>query len=278
MADWKQSITQVVGAERISKIQDYVAQEPHKECSPIDEYYQEIREVTSAFSAKCLSEKPWLGSILTVAIVSATENYFRNLLSRVLKVCSDSQKNASQQNINFGSVLWHPSNVIERGAFEHISFSGSDKIIDVTKKYIGLDLKQGSLSQVLEEFDIVCELRHGVVHSGRVLAGKNAIRLKLPSSDQVTRIEVRYGQLQEIAAVCATLVVAYNQLIFVEMCKRWATSWRRTPLWDKTAENKKFKALWDAFFSDIDRTHGTIPDSMTWIKCRNLVKKEFNIA
>jgi len=176
-----------------------------------------------------------------------------------------------------GSVIWHPSNEIERGAFEHISLASADNINSTAKKFIGIDLKSNGLGTILEEFDKICELRHGIVHSGMVVAGKNGIKLKLQSTNDITKIDIDFDQFQEIMSICNALAVDSNKLFFAELAKRWATSWRNTPSWDSSEASLKFKSIWMVFFSPRDQQNGTIPENMTWIKCRNQVMREFNI-
>lgn len=274
--DWKKLITQSVGQEQLPDITTYITRETKHGKSPIDIFYEESRGILLA-TPTTIDGTKWIGCAFVVALVSLTENYFRSILSEVLNICQITKKNAAENNINFGSVLWHPGEFITRGAFEHISFSESKKIIEVTRKYVGVDLNKTDLMPILNEFTKVCELRHGIVHSGRYMAGKNALILDVPSSPDLIRICIGYGQLQSIAAVCTTLVISYNRIMFEELCKRWATHWRNSPSWDSSQEDQYIKNIWDIFFSKIDKNDGTITETGTWIKCRNLIKREYNL-
>lgn len=278
MLNWRNSVNQVVGQERILDIAAYIRSEEYHANSPIDDFYAEIRLALNSFSAGPANNNDWSGPLQLIAIVSSTENYFRNIFGRILRVCPDTQKNAASNPVNLGSVMWHAKSNLSIGAFEHISFAGAETIISTTSKYVGIDLKKGGLKAILDEFDVVCELRHGIVHSGRVLAGKNGIKLKLLPTVKLAKIVVGYAQLQEVASICTTLIVSYNQLMFEEMCTRWATSWRRTSSWIPRKENDYFKGLWGIFYSTIDCQNSAIPNECTWIKCRNSVKKEFNLV
>jgi hypothetical protein len=278
MSDWKKAICQSVGTERLGNISGYISSVNKSQTSAVDEFYKETKLIMAISPPDVLNTSDWLGALLALAIVSCTENYFRNIFCSILKICSDSQKLAAKNDINFGSVIWHPNEVIERGAFENISLAGADSIIKTTRKYTGIEIKpNNNVYAILEEFDKVCELRHGIIHSQKVLAGKNAIILKVPSSTLITKINIRFAQLQEISSICTTLIVAFNQLLFEQMCKRWATSWRTSPFWNQQNEYQYFKEIWNSFHSVIDEGNGTIPEPMTAIKCRNLVKKEFNL-
>lgn len=278
MLNWRSSVNQVVGSERIRDISKYIKYENSSQKSCIDLFYEETQSIMSIATPQLISTTEGLGAFLAVAIVSCTENYFRNAFYRILKLCPQAQSLASSNSINLGSVIWHPSDLVERGAFEHISLASSDSIIQTARKYVGLTIRQNtSVNSILEEFDKVCELRHGIVHSGRVLAGKNAIKLQIPPSTQITKVYIDYANLQEISSVCTTLVVTFNTLLFTEMCERWATSWRRSSFWNPANETVIFKNVWDTFYSVIDAQNGLISANLTYIRCRNKIKKEYNL-
>lgn len=277
MSDWKDSISQVVGTERINDINQYISTCSADDVSPIDQFYAEAQSILSLFPQEAWEGNGWVGPLSSIAVVSNVENYFRQVFSKILKVCVDSQKTSASNNINLGSVIWHSTNEIERGAFEHISLASSENINNTAKKFVGVDLKSKGLKAILEEFDKVCELRHGIVHSGRVLAGKNGIKLKLPASNDITQIDIGFAEFQELMSVCNALVVSSNKIFFSEIVTRWATSWRNTASWDNKTASAKFKIIWKIFYSNKDGQNGTIPKKLTWIKCRNQVIQEFNI-
>lgn len=277
MSNWKSCISQNVGSERINDLNDYVSVNEASSLSPIDEFYSEMQSILSLFPYESWGGNTWVGPLASIAIISSVENYFRQIFSKILKICVDSQKVAANNSINLGSVIWHPSNEIERGAFEHISLASSDNITNTAKKFIGIDLKSNGLGTILEEFDKVCELRHGIVHSGMVVAGKNGIKLKLQSTNEVIKIKIGFDQFQEITSICNALIVDSNKVFFAELAKRWATTWRDTPGWDSSNANSKFKAIWTTFYSLRDKQNETIPEDLTWLKCRNQIIREFNI-
>ncbi|WP_028888214.1 hypothetical protein [Tenacibaculum ovolyticum] len=274
--DWKKLISQTVGQEQLGNLTDFVQDKMNSGNSPIDDFYNEVRTIL-ALSAPSMVSTDWHGSMNAIAIISTTENYFRSILGKMIIICPQSKKKAAENNINFGSVLWHPNESIERGAFEHVSFSDSKKIIEMTRKYIGTELNKSDLVPILNEFNKICELRHGIVHSARILAGKNALMLDLPSSNKEQFITIGYGQLQKIASICTTLVVSYNQKLFEVMANRWATSWRN-PTWTTEIENEYFKKTWRIFHSKIDKANNTIPESGSWVKCKNLIKTEYQLS
>ncbi|MNC74242.1 hypothetical protein D3C75_1255610 [compost metagenome] len=79
-------------------------------------------------------------------------------------------------------------------------------------------------------------------------------------------------------AVCNNLVTTINEFLFEKISHRWAIDWRTFPSWDITNEHANFKKIWKIFYSSIDGGHGTIPTSLTLMKCKNMIKSEYGIA
>lgn len=273
--DWSKLISQSVGPDSINDIRNYTYETETETNSAIDRFYTDSRSIITLVLPGT-NKTEWLGSLALVALVSTTENYFRNILFELITLCPTTRKNAASNPINLGSAIWFKEKSLEKGAFEHYSFSESKKIIDATRKYIGLELKNTGLIPIIEEFNKICELRHAIVHSSRFLSGRNAINLEIPSSEKEVMIGVGYSEIQEAASICNTLIIAYNQLIFKEIAKRWVLNWR-IPNWTTKEENTSFKKTWDIFYSKIDKSDGTILEVGSWIKCKNLIKKEYDV-
>lgn len=276
--NWKLSVNQSVGAVTIQDIGNYVQNVAPFSTSPIDRFYTSTRQFLQVGSQSFLAAHPFIGPLLLVGIVSCTENFFRDLLSKSIRICPLCKKKSAEQSIKFGSVLWHNGINIERGALEHFSFANHTNIKSKVKNFTGYKIKDNGPSDiVLEEYSKVCELRHGIVHSNLEFAGINAIKLELLNISSPSRIKVEYNELQECAAICTTLVASFNTVFFEEMARRWAVKWPNSPSWDNQNANKKFHEIWKIFHSTIDESQGVIPSVMTMVKCRNRVKKTFNI-
>lgn len=276
-SEWLLSANQTVGVDRLGDLANFFSVEAKSSVSPIDAFYAETKELVSFSQPDIISQNKWIGCACVVTIVSNTENYFREILSAILKYCPESQKKAVSNNINFGSVIWHTKEDMERGALENISLASSENIKNTVNKFLGINIGDNNLKDIFKEFDKVCELRHGIVHSGRVLAGKNGLKLNVKPISEIMKINVDYARLQEIVSVCNTLVVACNQFLFNQMVKRWAVDWRKESTWTSSKETEMFKNIWNTFHSKEDESSGLIPVNITWVKCRNLVKKEFNL-
>jgi len=268
--DWRKSINQTSATFRLANVSTYVAPDSAASPlpSPIDRFYESTRELLRAAHPDLIRDHPAMGALFLVGLVSATENYFRDIFARVIKICPVAQSESADESIHLGSVVWHGGLDAERGAFEHMSFAAAKNVRNTALKFLGYKIKQhGDTNAVLEEFDKVCELRHGVVHSGAILAGKNAIKLGVSRANATLKIQLGFAQVQECGAICTTLVVAFNSELFEEMAARWAKQWRGTPSWDPAYEKERFRSIWDNFYSAIDQRTGQIPVSLSMEQC-----------
>ncbi|MFC6652316.1 hypothetical protein [Paenibacillus rhizoplanae] len=131
--EWYNSINQVTGTQKVEDIANYMAEGMNSLTSPIDSYYFTLRELLRIGSRDLLDQNKALGPLLLVGIISATENYFRDMLANIIRICPSAQECASKQSINLGSVVWHGAINVERGAFENTSFAGIDGITAACK-------------------------------------------------------------------------------------------------------------------------------------------------
>lgn len=268
---WRDSISQSLGPASVADIQRYVTTSALAPVSPLDTFYRASQDLLKVGTPPFLTANPEMGALLLVGIVSITENFFRDIFSRIIQLCPVARAASADQPVRLGSVVWHGGVDAERGAFEHLSFASADSLISTPKKFLDYSLRR---TTVVDEFDKVCELRHGIVHSSSVLAGKNAIRLQLTAAASPLRIVVGFGELQEAAAICTALVVSINRELFIEMARRWAKEWPHTPGWQSSQRHHRFKAVWRTFHSSVDELNGTIPAPMSLIQCRNKASKD----
>jgi hypothetical protein len=273
---WHSCVCQDASAARIVDVLSYAVPDAASSVSPIDRFYILSRDILKAAHPDLLKAHPTTGPLFLVGLISATENYFRDVLARVIRVCPIAQMESSDEMIRLGSVVWHGGIEVERGAFEHIAFTAAKNIFTTCLKFLGYQLKaKGGAMVMLEEFEKVCELRHAIVHSGTLMTGKNALRLDIARQATPLRVQVDYAKLQECGAICNSLVVAVNIELFQELAKRWATSWRDKPSWVPANEEKRFKEVWDIFHSETDATEGQISKPLSMDDCRKAVLTEF---
>jgi hypothetical protein len=251
---------------------------PEQLSSPIDMYKKRVREILAYGNPNTLSGSPMIGRLLAINLVSATEAYFRSVLSAAIELCPIAQSIASEKNINLGGMLWHGRKGYSRSAFDHISFANADDLKKASSGYVGFVLQPNTFKTPLDEFDKVCHLRHGLVHNDGILPGRNAVKLEIKKYDSQIRTIVDYGGLQDIASVTSTLVSTFNRELFDLFCKRWAVDWRNRFDWNPANENNLFNSLWSIFVCRADLELRSDRHSARRIDCLQAVRVQFGLG
>ena len=218
--------------------------------SPIDGYVTRFRKILSYGTKERLDDTPTVGGLLLLGVVSAAECYFRSILSLGLDMCPLCRKKSADKQINLGGVLWHGQGEFRRSAFEHMSFSSAKELRNASREYLAYELRDAVFAAPLDEFDVACHLRHGLVHNGGILPGRNAVQIGIKQYAKSVEIVVDFSLLQRTVAAIDTLVMTFNRELFAEMCKRWAVDWRRRADWSICDEDRRFVRIWRAFSSN----------------------------
>jgi len=245
--------------------------------SPIDMYRQSVKALLTFGTEEKLNGCDFLGRLLVLGVVSAAEGYCRGVLANSIELCPISQAVASEKTVNLGGLLWHGKAGFSRSAFEHASFSAKKDLTAAYRDYLGFKLDDAVFKTPLEEYENVCQLRHGIVHGDGILPGRNAVRLNVPRYNKPLRITIRYMHLQDLAAVVNTLVFTLNRELFKEMCKRWAIDWRKRVDWDPRCESVLFKKLWLMFHSVQGQNLRPNKGSLTRGRCLSEVRANFGL-
>lgn len=270
MLDWKQTVSAPATTVNIGNIASYVCASTPL-VSPIDNFYNERNQLLNAITPAYATSHPTVMPLILVGMISITENYFRELLAGIITLCPVAKEKSASKALNLATI-WFGYSQMEKGAFENISFSDVDAVKKAFNSFIGYEIKASNqLAAPLDEFGKLCELRHAIVHSASMLAGKNAIKLQLPSSGNSVKVQVRFSELQETADICTSLVCAVNLELFKFISQRWLFDWPGTPAYMGQNMNQLFRQVWDLFYSNFDATNGLISVPLTYIKTRNLI-------
>ena len=272
MQEWNNTVSASASTVSRTPISEYV-QSSEGSDSPIDSFYKGRNLILRDISPEIANGNSMLAALSMVGFISLTENYFREVLAEIMAICPLAKVNAAEKSINLATA-WFGYEQIEKAAFENISFSNTDTIKKNFKAILSLTIESSNqIYQPLESFSELCELRHSVVHSAGFLSGKNAVKLKLPSSPSEVSVNIDYDKLQEAAEVCTSLVCSSNLELFKHIAKRWLHDWPREVVYESSNMNESFKQLWSVFYSTVDENLGEIENNMTMIKTRNLIKR-----
>lgn len=270
MTDWKKTVSACASTVRIKDINLYIDNFSVGN-SPIDSFYMERNNLLRSVSLSYATSNPSIPPLVLVGLISLTENYFREVLAGIVIICPKAKKKSATKSLNLATA-WIGFGKMEKGAFENISFSDPKTIKKNLNDLVDLNISnRNQISTPLDEFGKLCELRHAIVHSAGLLAGKNAVKLELPNSKDPVKIKVDYSELQEAAEICTALVCAVNLELFVNMSTKWLNDWPRTPAYRGQNLNLLFKKIWSLFYSDFDERNGLISDSLTQVKTRNQI-------
>jgi hypothetical protein len=250
-----------------------------KRPSAIDDFYAStnvaLTKINPAFIAAYGHE---LSGLIFVGLISSTENYFRDILGFILTICPMAQAHSSDEKVQLGSLLWAEGPLQNRSAFEFYAFSSADSIRKAVQNFTCYQVRTGgTFALMLREYDKLCELRHAVVHSGHLVAGKNAIKLGLRRSKKPLKVTLGYPELQAAGSVCTALVQAANSELFEALVERWATEWRGLPSWNPAEESQLIKRIRTAFGSKRDKKNKTIGQYLSDGQFLANVRAEFNI-
>lgn len=243
--------------------------------SPIDLFRLQSRQILTYGTAERISEMPPLGGLLMLGLVSTAEGYFRSILSACLEICPISRKVAADKNISLGGVLWHGRSEFRRSAFEHMSFTSAKELKSASTGYLKFELNGATFGKLLDDYDVICNVRHGLVHNSGVLPGKNAAQIDVRTFTKSVRIDIDFAYLQSAGAVVDSLVTTFNRSLFKKMCERWATSWRERADWEPALENDRFQHVWNAFTCEEELRNRDDRDSINAASCIAVIKEEY---
>ncbi|WP_143514946.1 hypothetical protein [Pseudomonas mosselii] len=245
--------------------------------SPIDCYLKNSREILSYGTAERLGHMSKLGGYLLLGLISSAEGYFRSILSAALDICPESKKTAAEKQINLGGILWHGKDEFRRSAFEHMSFASAKELTTASKGYLGFEMKGSSFNNILRDFDVICHLRHGLIHNAGILPGRNAVQIDIQKYSKSVEIGVDFAFLQSAAATLDSLVATYNRTLFSEMCDRWADEWRKRSDWIPSDDRKRFLQIWNIFCSKTELKTRKGKSKITPSECMATIKKIHNL-
>lgn len=270
--DWKQAVSANASTVNITDISNYVV-ENVPSGSPIDTFYKGRNDILRAVDPQYATDHPSVIPLVLVGLISQTENYFREIMAGIINLCPKAKEKSAEKKLNLATA-WFGYGELEKGVFENVSFSNAITVEKNLKDLIGYKIDNSSqISTPLKEFDKLCELRHAIVHSAGLLAGKNAIKLQLQSSKHPAKVNISFSRLQEAAEVCTSLVCAVNLELFCHLSRRWLDEWPRTPAYRNENPNDLFKSVWNLFYSEFDALNGLIASPLTRIKAKNQIMR-----
>lgn len=217
--------------------------------SPIDNFYAYISSLVPLGTEEQLRNSDVLGKVLMLGIVSATEHYFRTILSGLIHICPVVRNRAASQAIPFGALEYYSNASIGLAIFEHLSLADPKEIQKLTSKLIGFQVEQESSAKAaFVEFDKLCQIRHAAVHSRGDLSLKNLQDLGMEvTAGRPLAIHFELSSLHTAASICQNVVRAYNRLAYRKTVEAWIGEHLLTGVWAQ--DRVRFTPLFELFHS-----------------------------
>jgi hypothetical protein len=192
-----------------------------------------------------------LTNLILLGYVSAVESYFRGIIRKSISIDMLSKKTCENQLLTFGAAISHDKELLPEALLEKCTFINKENINESLKNYLGLKGQFPSdVENVLEQYGIVCQLRHCIVHRFGLLGSNNAIKLGLSEHKEFLEkpLKINYSSLQEVFLICNNTVKVFNNYLFqrllqrsVEECGCWQ--------WNYNKDKKLFNKYFTIFYS-----------------------------
>lgn len=214
--------------------------------NPITDYFSTTaRLVTKIVDTKYANDAEILG-LLVLGVVSCAEFYFRSILSRLTQTCPICERQTEALNIPAGAIAFYAGSGFAptMSAFEHESLADSKKIAAEIKRFVGIACgDNSSVKAALDDFELLCELRHCFVHA-RGFAGLKAVRA-IGGPRSLQKVLVERSQALDFIKLSHNAVRAVNRYLSDEILNRWIDKDILVGNWSK--DKKKFVEYVDLF-------------------------------
>ena len=233
--------------------------------NPIADYFQTTGSlVKKIIDTKYANDAEVLG-LLVLGVVSSAEFYFRTILSELSRTCPLCTLLTEAINIPSGSFAFYSSSGFSStmSAFEHESLADSKKIFSEIKRFAGFVCSDNSsVKKALDDFELLCELRHCFVHA-RGFAGLKATRV-LGGKRTVHKVLIKQQQALDFIKLSHNAVRAVNHYLSNEVLNRWIDKDVLSGKW--TADKKLFTRYWalfskqgeDSYLGSIQNSYGLV--------------------
>lgn len=238
--------------------------------SPIDIYYNRVEKLLVRAQAAQSANEDELIPLLFLRLISATESYSRDLLSRLPALCPFIWKHCSKEMVSLGAGFHYSRNIIPVATLEHVSFCTKGEIHKQTLKITNCHpVSDGSLRVAIENFELVSQLRHSIVHSYDELFYNNVKELGiLDSAGSRFAVKISPIVFQNFVSICYSFVRAYNRFLLDSILQNWIDQNHLSFEWKNDKE--KFSQLFDCFYSRKD-SEGSLNAYRAFLKTRKKV-------
>jgi hypothetical protein len=233
--------------------------------SPIDTFLKNGRQLSQLLDTT-IPHSEILANLILLGYISSVESYFRHIIRKIILIDREAFKACELIEISFGAAFGHNNNdLMPEVLLEKTSFANQERILKAFIEFLGLKRQAfpPDVKKILDEFSIVCELRHCIVHRSGKLGAKNAIKLGLDehSGNIEKPLHLNPASLAEIISVCHNTVKVLNNFLYKEIMMRIIAEYHKDDVYTGKINNKwtwiyekdkeEFKRYFGIFISKI---------------------------
>lgn len=161
-----------------------------------------------------------LNNLVFLGYMSAVESYFRCLTRQLIHVDEFTAEAVQDVKIAFGAAKHAAPGLLPEVLMEDMTFITNDSIKDLLNKVIGVGVD--GVSDLIKEYDRICQLRHCIVHRFGRLGTRNAMRLGFGVHKSLLerKIKIPGEKLEIIAFNLLNFVKAINNHVYSGVMKR----------------------------------------------------------
>ena len=245
--------------------------------NPITDYFSTTASlVTKIVDTKYANDAEVLG-LLVLGVVSCAEFYFRSVLSRLTQTCPLCERLTESLNIPAGSIAFYAGSGFAptMSAFEHESLADSKKISAEIKRFVGVSCgDNSSVKAALDDFELLCELRHCFVHA-RGFAGLKAVKA-IGGPRSLQKVLIERNQALDFIKLSHNAVRAVNRYLSDEVLNRWIDKDVLLGTW--TQDRKRFTSYVDLFVKTGEDSYGGSPQTIYAAVRPVIIKRKQAIA
>lgn len=214
---------------------------------------------------------PEMSRLLLIGYVSAVEGYMRSLIRKLI-ICDPFTRDiCAPLQLSFAAVLHHAPEALPDALLEETSFSTQKVIASALLKFVGLKQPSVGTRKLLDEFDLILQVRHCCTHRFGKLGAKNATALGLHAHGDLLEkpVVITKSAMASVADLAFTLAKSINNDVFGFVMERSATG--KLPFqivpgigwtWHKSRDRARFKNYYAIFSSTCDATPSLCADDV----------------
>lgn len=226
------------------------------QASAIDNYFRKETDINKIIPTENRAEFNVLAYMVLLTIVSAVESYFREIIRKIINTDRISNKKCEEQLITFGAACIHEKDdMLPEAILEKYSFASNKNVVDAFRELLGIG--EGELTDqiktVLNEFSMVCQLRHCIIHRYGKLGTNNAIKLGLEGHKEFIEKPIKFDlqSLGDTILICHNTVKVVNNFLFSHLLDRLMEMKAPVWTWDYRKDKRLFNVYYETYYSNV---------------------------